>query len=254
MNRIEKYFKGNEKALISYITAGDPTLDKTEKMILEMEKNGANIIEIGIPFSDPLADGPVIQRAASRALKNGTKVAGIFKMVKRLREKTKVPLVFLVYYNSIFNYGVDKFIKKCQEVGIDGLIVPDLPLEEREELVENLDQSKTAFIPLVSPNSGERIADIVKDSRGFIYCVSSYGVTGVRDSFQVNLKSFIEKVRKETNLPLAIGFGISNNKKVKEVQKLVESAIVGSAIVKEVEKTNGDSLKVGELVRSLARA
>ncbi|MBZ4683620.1 MAG: tryptophan synthase subunit alpha [Fusobacteriales bacterium] len=245
----EKLKKENKTALITYLTAGDPNIEQTENLIYAKAKAGADIIEIGIPFSDPPADGPVIQRAAKRALDNGVKVDDIFNMVKNIRKTLDIPLVFLVYYNIIFSYGKDKFIKNCEEVGIDGLIIPDLPLEERDEILplpETLD-----LIPLVAPNSKDRIGKIVENTSGFVYCVSSMGVTGVRDNFEINIENYLNEVRKYTDLPLAIGFGISKRSDVEKFEKIADGVIVGSAIVKIIEETNGDIEKVSQKVKEL---
>jgi len=210
MNRIEKKFKelGDKKALITYITAGDPGLDQTEQLIYAMENGGADIIELGIPYSDPIADGPVIQAAGKRALDNGTRLFKVFEVVKNAREKTEIPLVFLIYFNTILSQEIEKFIKKCEEAGVDGLIIPDLPLEEREEVRGLMGVSGVDLIPLVAPNSKKRLGNIINQGGGgFVYCISSFGVTGVRDNFDVDLKGFLEEVRAETDLPLAVGFG-----------------------------------------------
>ncbi|UUV18661.1 tryptophan synthase subunit alpha [Fusobacteria bacterium ZRK30] len=254
MNRIEKKFKelGEKKALITYITAGDPALDKTEELIYAMERGGADIIELGIPYSDPIADGPVIQAAGKRALENGTRLFKVFDIVKNTRRKTEIPLVFLIYFNTILSHGIEKFIKKCQEAGVDGLIIPDLPLEEREEVRELMEVSGVDLIPLVAPNSRERLGDIINQGgSGFVYCISSFGVTGVRDKFDVDLKSFLEEVRTETNLPLAVGFGVSTREHVEKIHRIADGAIVGSAIVKLAHETNGDPKVIEGKVKEL---
>ena len=254
MNRIEKKFKelGDKKALITYITAGDPSLDQTEQLIYAMERGGADIIEMGIPYSDPIADGPVIQEAGKRALDNGTKLFKVFEVVKKAREKTEIPLVFLIYFNTILSQGIENFIKKCQEAGVDGLIIPDLPLEEREEISKFTEGSGLDLIPLVAPNSKERLGDIINQGgSGFVYCISSFGVTGVRNNFDVDLKSFLEEVRAETDLPLAVGFGISSREHVEKIHRIADGAIVGSAIVKLVHETKGDLKVIERKVREL---
>ncbi len=254
MNRIEKKFKelGDKKALITYITAGDPSLDQTEQLIYAMERGGADIIEMGIPYSDPIADGPVIQEAGKRALDNGTKLFKVFEVVKKAREKTEIPLVFLIYFNTILSQGIENFIKKCQEAGVDGLIIPDLPLEEREEISKFTEGSGLDLIPLVAPNSKDRLGDIINQGgSGFVYCISSFGVTGVRNNFDVDLKSFLEEVRAETDLPLAVGFGISSREHVEKIHRIADGAIVGSAIVKLVHETNGDLKVIERKVKEL---
>ncbi|WZL74091.1 tryptophan synthase subunit alpha [Clostridiaceae bacterium 35-E11] len=238
--RITETFKtlreNNEKALITYITSGDPDMDTTLNLVLAMEKAGADIVELGIPYSDPLADGPVIQRAAQRALKAGINVDAIFEMVFKIREKSELPLVFLVYFNTIYTYGIQRFLDKCQKSGIDGLIIPDLPLEERRELNETIRDYPIDLIALVAPTSEDRIEKIVSDAEGFVYCISSKGVTGIRNDFEVDLSHFINKVKKYTTLPLAIGFGISSKEAIKDLKGLCDGLIVGSAIVEKIEK------------------
>ena len=254
MNRIEKKYKelGDKKALITYITAGDPSLEKTQELIYAMERGGADIIELGIPYSDPIADGPIIQAADQRALDNKTNLSKIFEVVKKARKKTEIPLAFLIYFNTILTQGIEKFIKKCEEIGVDGLIIPDLPLEERGEIIEFMKGSSIDLIPLVAPNSKERLKDIINNGgSGFVYCISSFGVTGVRDNFDVDLKKFLEEVRTVTDLPLAVGFGISNREHVENIHRIADGAIVGSAIVKLVYETNGDIEIIEKKVREL---
>ncbi len=233
--KFEELKRKNEKALITYVTAGDPNSETTEELVYAMENAGADIIELGIAYSDPLADGPVIQRAAARALANGVNIDVVFELVKKLRNNTQVPLAFLLYYNSIFRYGIEKFIHKCNETGIDGLIIPDLPLEERGEFKKELEGKNIDLIPLVAPTSEERIKDIVKDASGFIYCVSSMGVTGTRTNFDENIEKFINKVKVNTDVPLAIGFGISDVQGIRQLKGYAHGLIVGSAIIKKIE-------------------
>ncbi|QZY53649.1 tryptophan synthase subunit alpha [Crassaminicella profunda] len=247
----------NEKALIAYITSGDPDIHTTINLVLKMEEAGVDIVELGIPYSDPLADGPVIQRAAQRSLKNGTNIDSIFHMVSKLREKTDLPLVFMLYYNSVFRYGVEKFLENCKDYGVDGLIIPDLPLEEKKELNEMMKDYAIDLIPLVAPTSEDRIKEIVSDTEGFVYCISSIGVTGMRESFEKDLSDFINKVRKYTDTPLAIGFGISNEQAIKELKELGDGLIVGSAIIKKIEegiKEDNIEEKVFEFVNRLHEA
>ncbi|NTW71192.1 MAG: tryptophan synthase subunit alpha [Eubacteriaceae bacterium] len=250
----EKLKGENKKALIVYITAGDPTLEKTEELIYTMEEAGADIIELGIPYSDPLADGPVIQRAAQRALENNINIDDIFEMIRRVRKRTKIPMAFLLYYNSILRYGMDKFIMRCDETEMDGLIIADLPLEERKDFKDALKSHAIDLIPLVAPTSNERVKSIVEDASGFIYCVSSLGVTGMRSSFSENLGEFLESIAGYTSVPRAIGFGISSPEAIRELKDLAEGLIVGSAIIKKIEEglEDGSSVEkvrkfVGEL-------
>lgn len=237
-SRINRTFNklGNEnkKALITYITCGDPDLETTIDLVLAMEKAGADIVELGIPYSDPLADGPVIQRASQRALSSGANIDTILETVKKLREKTDIPLAFLMYYNSIFAYGIKKFLDKFKGL-IDGLIIPDLPLEERTELKELMNDYSMDLIPLVAPTSKSRIKEIVQDSSGFVYCVSSLGVTGKRKGFDSGLEEFINEVKNYTSTPLAIGFGISSEDDINNLKHLSDGLIVGSAIIQKIE-------------------
>lgn len=226
----------NQKALITYITCGDPDIDTTFNLVLAMEKAGADVVELGIPYSDPLADGPVIQRAAQRALNAGTNVESVFNLASRLRGKTEIPLVFLVYFNVVYRYGLERFINTCRDIGIDGLIIPDLPLEERKEIREITRDYPLDLIPMVAPTSEDRIRDIVLEGEGFVYCISSKGVTGRRDHFEEDLGAFMKKVRKHTDLPLALGFGISDRNAVRKLKGLADGLIVGSAIIQEIEK------------------
>lgn len=254
MNKIEKKFQElqGRSAFIAYITSGHPSLEKTEELIYSLEENGADIIEVGIPYSDPIADGPIIQLAAQKSLENGTKIRDVFAMIKGLRSKSQVPIALLVYYNSVFAYGLDNFIASCEEAGVDGLIIPDLPLEEQGEIKEHLIGKKVGLIPLVAPNSGDRVASIVEGGKGFVYCVSSLGVTGMRDSFEIDMNRYLDSIRKYTKLPLAIGFGIGCNDDVRKFAKVADGIIVGSAIVQKVEESNGDSRVVGDFVRELS--
>lgn len=247
----------DKKALITYITGGDPDLDTTLNLVLSMEKAGADIVELGIPYSDPLADGPVIQRASQRALKAGTNIDSIFSTVSRIREKTDIPIAFLIYFNSIFRYGIKIFLDNCLKHGIDGLIIPDLPLEERKELFKVMKDYPIDLIPLVAPTSEDRIKGIVTDAKGFVYCISSKGVTGMRDSFDESLSDFMNKVNKYTTIPLAIGFGISSEESIKNLKELCDGLIVGSAIIKKIEqgiKDRNIEKQVFDFVSSLRKA
>ena len=235
MSNIKKAFE-NKKAFIGFLTAGDPSLEKTKEYILEMERGGADVIEIGIPFSDPIAEGPVIQAANVRALKAGCTLPKIFDMVVELRKETKVPLVFLTYANPVFHYGYDAFCKKCQEVGVDGFIIPDIPYEERGELEGFAKKYDLDFITLIAPTSKNRIAELAKDATGYIYLVSSMGVTGMRDNLKTDISEVVQEIRKYTNTPIAVGFGIHTREQVKEYHKVADGVIVGSAIVSIIEE------------------
>lgn len=249
--RISKKFKelkeAGRKALITYITAGDPDLDTSYKLVVEMERAGVNIIELGIPYSDPLADGPIIQRASQRALEAGTNIGGVFSLVEKIRQESQIALVLLVYFNNIFVYGFESFLNNCREKGVDGLIIPDLPLEEREELLAMTRHYNIDLIPLVAPTSKDRIRSIVKGASGFVYCVSSVGVTGKRNNFQEDLAGFLDEVKKHTRLPLGLGFGISTPEAVIELRDLADGLIVGSALVEEIEKGLADGSSPGKV-------
>lgn len=254
MNRIDQKLieleNNNRKALITFTTAGHPSIEKTKEIILLKEAAGADIIEIGIPFSDPLADGPVIQASSMRALKNGLKVKDVFQMVKEVREVTEVPLIFLVYFNTIFNYGKEAFVEKCRSIGIDGLIIPDLPFEEEDEIIQFLDDS-LHLIPLVSPVSKDRIKKIVKNKKGFIYCITSLGTTGLSGGFYKNTEAYLESVREVSNLPIAIGFGIRTTDQIKAFIPYIDGYIVGSRIVECIENNSNNLSRVVKLVTSL---
>lgn len=248
MDRIEKRFKDRDKLFIGYITGGDPSPDHTAVMVSALERGGADLIEIGIPYSDPLADGPTIQRAAKRALDNGFSLESLFDSVVSIRKGSDIPLVFLVYYNTIYTYGVESFARKCREIGIDGLIVPDLPLEEGRTFPQDI----VPLIPLVSLNSGERIEDIVRDRRGFVYCISSFGVTGSRSAISHRTRDLVKEVKRHTSLPVAVGFGISSREMVEEIHQYADAAIVGSSIVRVVEESSGSSEEVEAFGRLLS--
>lgn len=240
MNRIDMMFnrlkRERKKALITYITAGDPDIETTAKLILKMENAGADAVEVGIPYSDPLADGPVIQRASARALKNGVKIMDIMKMVGAVRQIARIPLLYLVYYNSVFKYGMERFIKEACDFGIDGIIIPDLPLEERGEVFELTRQYGIHLIPLVAPTSRERIKRIVENAGGFVYCVSTTGVTGEREQIDTDIKAYMEEVSRYTSMPRAVGFGISSPDMVLGIKDYCDGVIIGSAVVSIVEK------------------
>jgi len=259
MSRISTMFQKlqakGEKALIVFFTAGDPDIMATEKFILASIEAGADLVEIGIPFSDPVAEGEVIQRANARALAVGTKIADIFQMVTRLRAQTQAPLVFLTYANPVENYGKAAFFAMCSKTGVDGIIIPDVPFEERDEFDMPARENGVDLITLIAPTSSDRISMIAKESRGFVYCVSSLGVTGVRTNIETDLKSIIENVRAATETPVAIGFGISTPEQAAEFGKIADGVIVGSALVKIVERDgSGASEAVREFVSKMKGA
>lgn len=235
MSNIKNAFK-NGKAFIGFLTAGDPSLAKTEEFILAMANAGADLIEIGIPFSDPIAEGEVIQRANIRALSQGVNISQIFGMVKELRKKTDIPLVFLSYLNTLYTYGYDHFFRKCSENGVDGVIIPDIPFEEKGEILPFSTKYKVDIITLVAPSSDSRIGQIAREAQGFVYCVSSKGVTGVRSEIKTDIASIISAVKQVTKVPAAVGFGISTPEQAAEISKYADGIIVGSAIVKIIEE------------------
>lgn len=254
MSKIAEAFK-NKKAFIPFITCGDPDLETTEKIIVELEKNGADLIELGIPFSDPTAEGPVIQGANIRALKNKITTDDVFEMVERVRNKVKVPLVFMTYANVVFSYGMERFFSNCKDKGIDGIILPDVPFEEKAEFEEVASSFGVDFISMIAPTSKERIDMIAKEAKGFIYVVSSLGVTGTRAEINSNIKDLVERVRKNTDVPCAVGFGISNPEQAATMAGISDGAIVGSAIVRMIEKYGKDSPKeVGRFVKDIKEA
>ncbi len=261
MNRIDKKFKDlrerDEAALITFISAGVPDLETTKEIILDMEKKGVDIVEIGIPNSRPAADGPVIVEASRRALEGGVKISKVMDMVTELRKDTDIPLVYLVYFNSVFVYGIDRFLAKCSEIGIDGILIPDLPIEERGEVLEACEENGVYLIPLVTPSSEERIEQITKNAKGFVYCVAVKGVTGTRTAINEDIEEYMNLVSKYTDLPRAIGFGVSTPEMAREYKDYAEGVIVGSAIVKKLleDKSNEEIVEdVGEFVSSLKQA
>jgi len=235
MSRIQHAFDYG-KAFIAFLTGGDPTIEKSEEYILKMIDAGADLIEIGVPFSDPIAEGEVIQNANIRALSNGVTTDQLFDMVARLRTKTEVPMVFLLYANSVYKYGYERFCAKCRESGLDGLIIPDLPFEEKGELAPIAAAYDIDIISLIAPTSEDRIKMIAADAAGFIYVVSSMGVTGVRQNITTDLDSMLRAIREASDKPAAIGFGISTPEQAKKMAGIADGAIVGSAIVKIIEK------------------
>jgi tryptophan synthase alpha chain len=253
MNRIQRKLeenrRQNSKSFIVFITGGDPDLETTEKLILMMAENGVDVIEIGVPFSDPVAEGAVIQEADERALKNGCTVDGLFEVVRRVRVKTDIPLLFMSYINPIFVYGKEKFMQKSRDCGIDGVIVPDLPYEERDELSDVCRDYGITQISMIAPTSDERIRTIAKDAEGFIYCVSSLGVTGVRDEIKTEITDMINKVRAVTDTPAAVGFGISTPEQAKVMAKTADGVIMGSAVVRVIAEHGRESVgAVKELI------
>ncbi len=254
MSNIKKAFE-NGKAFIAFITCGDPDLETTRKSVIEAVQNGADLIELGIPFSDPTAEGPVIQGANLRALKCGVTTDKVFDLVNEIRKEVSVPMVFMTYANVVYSYGADRFMKKCSETGMDGLILPDLPYEEKEEFLTVCKKYGIDLISLIAPTSENRIAMIAREAEGFIYIVSSLGVTGTRSEIKTDLTSIVKVVRENTKVPCAIGFGISTPEQAAKMSSISDGAIVGSAIIKILEKYGKDApVHIGEYVKSMKEA
>lgn len=254
MSNIKKAFE-NGKAFIAFITCGDPDLETTAATVRAAVENGADLIELGIPFSDPTAEGPVIQGANLRALNGGVTTDKIFAFVKELRHNVKVPMVFMTYANVVFSYGAEKFISTCRDVEIDGLILPDLPFEEKEEFLPLCNKYGVDLVSLIAPTSENRIAMIAKEAKGFLYIVSSLGVTGTRSEIKTDLASIVKVVRENTDVPCAIGFGISTPEQARRMAEISDGAIVGSAIIRLLEEYGKDAPKhIGEYVKSMKDA
>lgn len=259
MNRIDKKFKElkqrRKKAFLAFIMAGDPCLSTTRKLIFEMERQGTDIIELGVPFSDPLADGPTIQRSSERALKNRININSVFNLARAVRLKTNIPIVFLTYYNLINHYGLRKFVQRAKAAGVDGVIVPDLPPEESKELRRIAKKTNFALIHLLAPTSSTKRIKMVADaSSGFIYYVSLTGTTGARENLPKEISSSLRKIKRMTRKPVCVGFGISRPEQVRLISRLADGIIVGSAIIKVIERNIGKKdlvKKVGRFVKTL---
>ena len=251
MSNIGKAFEDG-KAFIAFITCGDPDLETTASAVRAAVENGADLIELGIPFSDPTAEGPVIQGANLRALKGGVNTDKIFSFVKELRMDVKVPMVFMTYANVIFSYEAERFISICKEIGIDGLILPDLPFEEKEEFLPICHKYDVDLISFIAPTSEKRIAMIAKEAEGFLYIISSLGVTGTRSEIKTDLASIMKVVRENTDKPCAIGFGISTPEQAGKMADIADGVIVGSAIIKLLEKYGTNAPEhIGKYVKSM---
>lgn len=249
--RISNAFK-NGKAFIPFVTCGDPDLETTAAIVRAMAENGADLIELGIPFSDPTAEGPVIQGANIRALSGGVTTDLIFDLVRDLRKDVAVPMVFMTYANVVYSYGAERFIATCRDIGVQGLILPDIPYEEKEEFLDLCHEYGVELVSLVAPTSANRIAMIAKEAEGFLYIVSSLGVTGTRTEISTDLDAIVKVVRENTDIPCAIGFGISTPEQAAKMGAIADGAIVGSAIVKLVAQYGKDAAgPVGEYVRSM---
>lgn len=254
MSKIHLAFE-NKKAFIPFITCGDPDLDTTKAVVRAAVENGADLIELGIPFSDPTAEGPVIQGANLRALQGGVTTDKIFDMVKDLRKDITIPMVFMTYANVVFSYGAERFISTCNEIGIDGLVLPDLPFEEKEEFLPLCQKYDVDLISFVAPTSANRIAMIAKEATGFIYVVSSLGVTGARSEIKTDLTSIVSLIKENTDVPCAIGFGISTPEQAAKMSAISDGVIVGSAIIRLLEKHGTDApAYIGEYVKSMKDA
>ncbi len=252
--RVSDAFK-NRKAFISFITCGDPTLDVTEELLVTMDQGGVDLIELGIPFSDPTAEGPVIQGANIRALSNGVTTDKIFDMVAGVRPKISVPLVFMTYANVVFSYGIERFAKKCAEIGVNGIILPDIPFEEKHEFSDAFESCGLDFISLIAPTSEDRIERIAGEAKGFVYCVSSLGVTGTRSDITTDISAMVDRVKTASNVPAAVGFGISTPEQAAKIAKCADGIIIGSAIVKIIGKYGKDAKPhVLEFVKSIRAA
>ena len=254
MSRTAEAFR-NGKAFIPFITCGDPSLDVTEKIVYAMTDAGADLIELGIPFSDPTAEGPVIQAANIRALSGGVTTDRIFDMVERIRRNTDIPMVFMTYANVVFSYGVERFVKKAAETGMDGIILPDVPFEEKEEFDSVCRQYGLDFISLIAPTSHERISMIAKEASRFVYCLSSLGVTGMRSDITTDIGAMVKLVKTANDIPCAVGFGISTPEQAKDMAGKSDGAIVGSAIVRLCEKYGEDCVPyIYEYVKAMKDA
>ncbi|NDL67723.1 tryptophan synthase subunit alpha [Anaerotalea alkaliphila] len=258
MNPLERRLRDlraqGKKGFIGYLTAGDPSIAETLGLMEALDRGGCDVIEVGIPFSDPLADGPVIQAAGQRAIEKDLGVEEIFQVVRRFKEKSGTPLAFLVYTNTIVVYGKDEFMRACKEIGVDALIVPDLPYEEQGEIKAEADAAGIALIPFASPTSGDRLTYTLKEGEGFVYCVSSMGVTGRDSEFHKDLDKYIAAVKENTDLPVAVGFGISTREDVVRMAGIADAVIVGTAIVRKIEESKGNPFVVEAFVRELSSA
>ena len=254
MSRIGNAFK-NGKAFIPFVTGGDPSLDVTEQLIYAMTEAGADLIEIGVPFSDPVAEGVVIQNANERALAAGCTTDKLFDLVAKVRKTVEIPIVFLTYVNPIYTYGKEAFLKKCRECGLDGLIVPDLPYEEKGEILPECEKYGVDLISLVAPTSHERVKLIAREAQGFLYCVSSLGVTGVRSEIRTDIGEMVSLAKSVSGVPCAVGFGISTPEQAKRMAEVSDGAIVGSAIVKIVAEHGADAVPyVADYVKRMKEA
>lgn len=257
-NRLESAMQAmqnrNEKALATFLMGGDPDLKTSYHLLMACLSGGADILEIGVPFSDPLADGPIIQKAAARALRQKINLSDILALVKLVRERSDIPVVLLVYFNSLFNYGLDKFAVDARKAGVDALVIPDLPYEEKRPVERIFARYDIITIDFLAPTTGERAACILKKSRGFIYCVAVAGVTGVRENLPADLQSIVQNARKYTQTPLLAGFGISGSAQAAAVSLFADGVIVGSALVGEIEKHGHDKKNLAAVIEEKVKA
>lgn len=242
----EKVKQTGKKAFIPFITAGDPDLEATERFVYALERAGSTIIEIGIPFSDPVADGPSILRANLRAMEGGVELNKIFMTVENIRKNTQIPLVFLMYANTIYHYGIENFFKKCQEVGVDGVIIPDLPFEEKDEFDDVACQYDVDMITLISPVSKGRTKMLCENARGFLYCISSMGITGIREKIETDFEEMFGEIKKYSKIPTAIGFGISTKEQAAILKDYTDGIIIGSKVVEIIEEKGKEAASAVE--------
>jgi tryptophan synthase alpha chain len=257
MNRIDAKFEelkqNNKKGFVAYIAAGDPTLVRTKEVVLALERAGADVVELGIPFSDPLADGVVNQRAAERALKNDVSLADVINLVADIRRESQIPIVFFTYINPVVRYGIERFVDDAAKAGVDGVLALDFPPEEWGDYKKLMDEKGVSIITLIAPTSSdERIRMISQLGTGFIYYVSRTGVTGARDSIEETVDAQVDRIRSFTDKPVAVGFGISSREHVEQIHKAADAAVVGSAIVKKIEEA-GDDDKLADVVEEYVR-
>ena len=248
--RIKKVFSDNKKKLVTFTTGGDPSQNISQSILEKIIESGADIIEIGMPFSDPMADGPTIQLSSNRAIKNGMNLNNIFKISENIRKiNNQIPIILMGYYNLILHYGINEFTEKCSTIGIDGLIIVDLQPEEDSELYNSIQKYDISLIRLITPNTtSKRLEKITSHSSGFLYYVTITGITGQKSADMNELKSSIEKIRKYSKLPIVAGFGINNKKNVNEICKITDGAVVGSSIVKIIENNLNNKEKMLDLI------
>ena len=253
-NRLNELKRENKKAFITYMTAGLPDREKSAEIIKVQAEVGIDIIEIGVPFSDPIADGPIIQDASYRSIQKGTNLKKVFELIQEVRKDCQVPIVFMLYYNTILYYGVEMFVDKCIECGVDGMIIPDLPFEETFEIREFLNKENAPFlIPLVSPVSKDRIPMLVEEAKGFVYCVSSIGVTGQNADFHKDVKNYLRAVKDSSNIPVMIGFGIRNAEDIEGFKDVIDGCIVGSHFIEVMEKSGYDNNAIKKYITTFKK-